>query len=177
MQLRSGAHLQQYTAEMQEYQKLMKEARGNDERMREVVAAYRAFMKEKDINPFAFIKPMLIQMPIFIGAFTGLRRFARDAHLTPGFMDGGIGPFVALHLPDPSFVLPLTSFALSAAAIWANPATTGIASAELTPNGQRLLFSTLSGVFMLAALSWPAVRCSSLSRAAPPRPVCACMLT
>ena len=65
--------------------------------------------------------------------------------------------FSSLHLPDPTFILPITSLSLSAISILSNPNMMGIPQAELTPGGQRLLLLTLGGVFGYVAVSMPAV--------------------
>jgi hypothetical protein len=95
-------------------------------------------------------------MPIFITLFTVLRTYAREAHLIEGVATGGTAWFPALHLPDPTGVLPIVSAVLSISSIAVNNNMQGIPQLELTPGGQRVLFGSLSGFFNLLTIFMPA---------------------
>ena len=60
-------------------------------------------------NPFVFLKLPLLQAPLFLGIFFGLKGMA-EAKL-PGFMDGGLAWFTNLTIPDPTYALPVASVA------------------------------------------------------------------
>jgi len=103
--------------------------------------------------------PALVQLPIFVTFFSTLRQAAYEAHLTPmhGLATGdGLLWISALHLPDPTFTLPLISSALSVVAIMINRNLQGAPQVDLTPGGQKLLFGALSVVFNLFAGWLPA---------------------
>ena len=62
------------------------------------------FMKEKNINPFNNIVPILFQLPFFMSMFLGLRGMANLP--LESMMSGGLYWFKDLTVPDPFYVLP-----------------------------------------------------------------------
>ncbi|KAK9821756.1 hypothetical protein WJX81_004573 [Elliptochloris bilobata] len=56
-------------------------------------------------NPVTAFTPILIQGPLLIGAFTGLRALAQ--HKVPSFVEGGALWFPDLSMPDPIYGLPV----------------------------------------------------------------------
>lgn len=160
LQLKGAARMQMHAEEMADYQKRLKvaQAKGDQSALQELIGEFRAFMKAKQLpSPFTFVRNILIQIPVFVGTFFAIRRLTRDAHLVPDFADGGAAWFTALHIPDPTYAIPLASLAFSCLSIWTNPNVVGIPQAELSANGQRLLFTLLGGVFSIVALKMPAV--------------------
>jgi membrane protein insertase Oxa1/YidC/SpoIIIJ len=152
--------MQMYAPQIADYQRRIVDvkARGDQTELQSLAMEFHAFMKSKGIpHPFTFIRNVLVQMPVYLGSFFAIRRLARDAHLIPGLNDGIPSWLPGLHLPDPTFILPAVSLALSWIAIWTNPNAMGIPAAELSPAGQRLLFSTLGGVFFFVGAKMPAV--------------------
>ena len=156
--IRSGARMQAHMDDIQQFQQKMTEAQaaGDKLRMLSVRADMTAFMKRNKISFLAAFAPLL-QIPFLIGMFWAVQRFARDAHLLDGFMDGGAAWFPALCAPDPTFVIPIAGVAMSIASVWTNPAVNGIPQAELTPRGQRILFTSLATLFSWVAFTFPAV--------------------
>lgn len=155
--VRTGARIQEATPEMTQFQAALAAAQaGSDKQVvQDLVARQRLFMKERGIRMRDIFLPLLVQTPLFISSFIALRTFAREAHLVPGFMDGGMLWFTALHLPDPYGLIPLTSVAMSSLAIALNPNITGMPQQGLTRGGQRLLFMTLSTLFQAVTLWMP----------------------
>ena len=62
------------------------------------------FMKEKNINPFKNIVPIMFQLPFFMSMFLGLRGMANLP--LESMMSGGLYWFKDLTVPDPFYVLP-----------------------------------------------------------------------
>jgi len=154
--LRAGAHMQGHMDNLQAIQRQM-QAAVSAEAKAEAAKAMRAYYLQHKINPVAMLKPLL-QLPVLLGAFWAIQRYARDAHLVPGFMDGGVLWLGALHLADPTGAVPVATMLLSVASVWANPNVQGFPQADLTPRGMRLLFSTLAGGFSYFTFFFPAVR-------------------
>ena len=63
------------------------------------------FMKENKINPLNSVFPMLVQFPIFISMFLGLRDMANLP--LESMMHGGLFWFEDLTIADPFYALPL----------------------------------------------------------------------
>jgi hypothetical protein len=155
--------------------------------MRRAMLERRAFMARHGLLMRYVMLPALVQLPVFVTFFSTLRQLAREAHLAPlqglaGGAASGVagGPpssalwLTALHLPDPTFALPVLSAALSALAIRINQNLQGVPQLDLTPGGQKVLFGALSVVFTLATALLPATvgprgrscrRCSAASSA------------
>ena len=72
-------------------------------------------MVEHDVNPLRNLKMPLMQLPIFLSMFYGLRGLAEVP--LPGLVDGGLGWFRDLSISDPYLILPFTSMLLTATVI------------------------------------------------------------
>jgi hypothetical protein len=128
------------------------------EAMRRAFADRGAFMRRHGLLMRYVMLPALVQLPVFVTFFSTLRQLAREAHLPP-LQGAATEPFLhlaSLHLPDPTFAIPLASAALAAAAIGINRNLQGAPQLDLTAGGQRLLFGSLSVVFNLATGVLPA---------------------
>ncbi|XP_021371293.1 mitochondrial inner membrane protein OXA1L-like isoform X1 [Mizuhopecten yessoensis] len=69
------------------------------------------FMKETNTNPLRSMMYPMLQMPIFLSVFIGLRKMAY--YPVESMMDGGLWWFIDLTTSDPLFILPfLTSATL-----------------------------------------------------------------
>jgi YidC/Oxa1 family membrane protein insertase len=65
----------------------------------------RALFKRYDVKPFASIAAPLVQAPIFIGMFFGMKKMPE---LFPDQLStGGLWWFTDLTVPDPTYILPL----------------------------------------------------------------------
>ena len=161
---RMGAWMQHHAPALAAYTDRLAADRkaGNKEAADATLKEYFAFMKAKDLNLISnIVAPLFIQLVTFASFFTGLRKLAEQAHLVPGLgtaqaVEGTW--LLALHLPDPLFVLPVASAALSVAAIAANPNMAGIPQAELTAGGQKVVFGAFATLFNLASAVFPSVR-------------------
>jgi YidC/Oxa1 family membrane protein insertase len=60
-----------------ELKRIKQEAKGDRQKESKMVMA---LYKEKEINPFASIGLLILQIPIFIGLYSGLRRIVNDPH-------------------------------------------------------------------------------------------------
>lgn len=72
-----------------------------------VLGTLQKLMKENNVSPFRPLLMPLIQMPFFLAFFYSLRKLA-DLPL-PQLKDGGFGWVSDLTVPDPYFILPITS--------------------------------------------------------------------
>lgn len=77
---------------------------GNRPAANEKQKEMQQFMKEAGVAPMKVLIGPLVQFPVFISFFVGLRRLSQSE---PGFVDGGVGWFVDLAARDPTFLLPL----------------------------------------------------------------------
>jgi YidC/Oxa1 family membrane protein insertase len=149
-----GDAIAAYSEQLQLYSK-----KKDSDGMRRVMLERREFMAKHGLLMRYVMLPALVQLPIFVTFFSTLRQAAYEAHLPPmhGLATGdGLLWISALHLPDPTFTLPLISSALSAAAIVINRNLQGAPQLDLTPGGQKILFGALSVVFNLATGWLPA---------------------
>src|SRR5918997_1190740 len=82
----------------------------NPQRQREEMAR---LYQDQGVNPLGGCLPILVQMPIFIGIFYGIRQFGgtpgRTAPEYPSFTEGGILWFQDLSHADPTYLLPIIS--------------------------------------------------------------------
>ena len=161
---RMGAWMQHYSETLTGFTDRLtaERAAGNKEGSAAVMKEYFAFMATKDLSLAKnIVAPAVAQLVIFASFFTGLRKLAEEAHLVPGLaaQQACEGTWLlALHLPDPTYALPIASAILSAAAIAANPNMAGVPQAELTPGGQKVIFGSMATLFNLAACTFPSVR-------------------
>ena len=149
-----GDAIAAYSEQLQIYSK-----KKDSDGMRRVMLERREFMAKHGLLLRYVMLPALVQLPIFVTFFSTLRQAAYEAHLPPmhGLATGdGLMWISALHLPDPTFTLPMISSALSAVAIMINRNLQGAPQLDLTPGGQKLLFGALSIVFNLATGWLPA---------------------
>jgi membrane protein insertase Oxa1/YidC/SpoIIIJ len=105
--------------------------------------------------------PMFGQIYLLTSFFTGLLKMANQAHLhgSVGLPQAVEGTWLlAMHAPDPLYVLPAVATVASIMATLANPNVQGMPAAGLTPGGMRLGLGALSGLFGLVSLNFPAVR-------------------
>src|SRR5262249_6954550 len=65
-----------------ELKKIKAAAKGN--RQQESMMMMELY-RERGINPFASLGPLLIQLPIFIGLYSGLQRIVKDPHALVDF--------------------------------------------------------------------------------------------
>lgn len=161
---RTSALLQYHQEALAEYNKRMEAAKaaGADAPAQQaLVKEYFTFMKSVGVNLFSgMMIPTFINVVIAGSYFTGLRKMAMQAHTIPGMLapEATAGTFLtALHLPDPTFILPAASVVFSVGAIYATSNIQGYPQAGLTPGGQKLIFGTLSTLFNAVAISFPAV--------------------
>lgn len=64
----------------------------------------QSFMRVAGVTPMKVLAGPLVQFPVFISFFVGLRRLSQA---DPSFATGGIAWFVDLAVKDPTFVLPV----------------------------------------------------------------------
>lgn len=108
---RHNAKVANNSPQMQVLQKKMTEARqsGNAMLTAQITNEMQIFMKEKDINPFKGLILPLVQAPIFISVFMGLRAMA--AAPVESMKTGGLFCFSDLTVCDPYYVLPVLTSA------------------------------------------------------------------
>ena len=163
---RTGALLQFHQDNISEYNKRMEtlKAAGDVPAQQAVVNEYFAFLKSVNINlGKGMVLPTFCNIVLAGSYFTGLRKMAVQGHTIPGLLEPSATAgwwLTGLHLPDPTYILPATSIAFSVAAIYATNNIQGYPQLGLSAGGQKLLFSSLSGLFNLLALSFPSVRLS-----------------
>ncbi|VDP86906.1 unnamed protein product [Echinostoma caproni] len=67
----------------------------------------REFMENQDVNPLKSMKLLIIQIPIFLSVFAGIRGMTSVP--VPSMREGGLAWFTDLTVPDPFYALPLIS--------------------------------------------------------------------
>jgi len=166
---RTGALLQCHQESIGEFNKRMEvlKAAGDKAAQQAVVKDYFAFLKSVDINlGKGMVLPTICNILLAGSFFTGLRKLALQAHTIPGLLEPSATSgwwLKALHLPDPTYILPASSIVFSIAAIYATNNIQGYPQADLSPGGQKLIFASLSGLFNIVALNFPAVRFGDLN--------------
>eukprot|EP00088_Acartia_fossae_P057945 TRINITY_DN6768_c0_g1_i1.p1 TRINITY_DN6768_c0_g1~~TRINITY_DN6768_c0_g1_i1.p1 ORF type:complete len:469 (-),score=71.82 TRINITY_DN6768_c0_g1_i1:642-2048(-) len=113
MSQRNVAHMHNHAKEMQRFQEAMTDARKRGDKLEQMQAAQdlQEWMKKKGINPFKNVLPGMMQIPIFISMFFGLRGMANLP--VPSLEEGGALWFENLTMIDPFYALPiLTSVSL-----------------------------------------------------------------
>ncbi|XP_055378658.1 mitochondrial inner membrane protein OXA1L [Condylostylus longicornis] len=108
---RNAAKMNNNLPQMQLLQLKMTEARqsGNAIESARYAQEMMHFMKEKDLNPFKNMLVPLVQAPIFISFFMGLRKMANAP--VESMREGGIFWFTDLTMSDPYFLLPVITCA------------------------------------------------------------------
>ncbi|KAA8495507.1 Mitochondrial inner membrane protein OXA1-like [Porphyridium purpureum] len=86
----------------QKYFKLANE--GNKDAVHEFRLQHQEILKKHDADPKKSVIPVLVQAPIFIGAFWALQHMAV---VTPGLTHGGVLWFTDLSARDPYLILPV----------------------------------------------------------------------
>jgi membrane protein insertase Oxa1/YidC/SpoIIIJ len=161
---RMGAWMQHYSETLASFTDRLtaQKSAGDKEGANATMKEYFAFMAAKDLSLVKnLLFPAVAQLVVFGSFFTGLRKLSAEAHLVPGLatQEAVSGSWLlALHLPDPTFVLPIATSVLTVVAIVANPNMAGIPSADLTPGGQKVVFGGLATVFNAISCYFPSVR-------------------
>ncbi|XP_060519920.1 mitochondrial inner membrane protein OXA1L isoform X2 [Cylas formicarius] len=108
---RNAAKMNNHLPQMQAIQLKMTEARqmGNSLETARYSQELMYFMKEKGLNPFKNMIVPLVQMPIFVSFFMGLRQMANVP--VESLREGGLFWFTDLTLPDQYFLLPIITSA------------------------------------------------------------------
>jgi YidC/Oxa1 family membrane protein insertase len=104
-----------------------------------------ALFKEHNVNPFASIFMPILQIPIFLGMFSALRKLA-DLPL-PGFKEGGFGWVTDLTLSDPYYILPITSILLQVTMF-----KVGIDGTGQNPSSARMMAHFRNGMLFLSPI-------------------------
>jgi YidC/Oxa1 family membrane protein insertase len=86
----------------------------------------QGLMKEHDVSPFRAFTLPLVQMPFFLSMFYGLRNFAYTP--LPQLKEGGFSWVTDLTMPDPFWILPITSMALTNLVLIVSPWCTDVRS-------------------------------------------------
>lgn len=158
LSVKTGAKMQAHTDNLSKFGDAVSAAKNSNDTnaIRTIMTERREYMKKNGLKMRYVFLPMLVQVPIFISVFRALRTFASEAHLVPGFSTGGTAWFPALHLPDPTGIIPITGIAFAVSSIVYNNNIQGIPQAGLTPGGQKVLFGGMAGLFGLVSLAFPA---------------------
>ncbi|XP_052248336.1 mitochondrial inner membrane protein OXA1L-like isoform X3 [Dreissena polymorpha] len=83
--------------------------KGNNVEVAKYAQQLREFMVQNEINPLKSLYAPLVQFPLMLSMFLGLRSMA--ALPVESFKSGGALWFTDLTVPDPYFVLPVVTFA------------------------------------------------------------------
>jgi YidC/Oxa1 family membrane protein insertase len=110
-------------------------------------------MKEHDVSPFRGMILPLVSMPLFISLFFGLRKLA--ALPLPQLHEGGFGWVLDLTLPDPLFILPVTSLAFQIL-VFGMGADSPAASSQRTMAHFRNFFIASSPLMLFFVAKMPA---------------------
>jgi len=94
--------------------------------------ALQGLFKKHDVHPLRAIKVPLVQFPVFLSMFYGLRRLA-EAPL-PQFLEGGFSWVTDLTATDPYLILPLLSVVLTNVVIRVGQTLVGGKRSALTPD-------------------------------------------
>ncbi|EME32365.1 preprotein translocase, Oxa1 family [Galdieria sulphuraria] len=103
--MRNAAIMNTIQPRLKEIQDLMFDAksRGKLDQAKQYQQEYMKVIKENDINPFRSMLGPLVQTPVFLAFFFGLRKMAETI---PSFQTGGTSWFEDLSKPDPLFLMP-----------------------------------------------------------------------
>lgn len=108
VQIKSSQKLQGIQPELQALQAQFP-GKDRDSRL-QLSEATQALYKERGVNPFASLWPLLIQMPILIGLFQALTRV--------DFLREGSFLWLEIAKPDPYFILPVLAAAFTFLSSW-----------------------------------------------------------
>lgn len=110
------------------------------------------FMKEKNIKPFSNMFPIMVQLPIFVSMFVGLRGLANLP--LESMMHGGLFWFEDLTIADPFYLLPLmTSTSMFLQFKYAAEG----ASLETAGPIAKVVFKVLPFILLPVTINFPAV--------------------
>lgn len=158
--LKHASRMQAVAPQMQGLMKRMTDAKaaGDATAMGVVQKKLLELFKEHDVSPFrSFLLPM-IQVPFFLSMFYALRKLAYLPF--PQLKEGGFGWVTDLTVPDPLYILPVTSIAFQILVLKLGADGSGGAS---NPGSQRQMAHFRNGMIVLSPLlvaftsSFPAV--------------------
>jgi len=111
MSQKNVAHMTAHSPVMAELQEKMTDARKRGDQMEMYQAGQdlQDYMNKNKISPFKNMIPVLIQMPIFLSMFFGLRGMSNVP--VPSMEEGGVLWFENLTMMDPFYGLPLLTTA------------------------------------------------------------------
>ncbi|GMK55032.1 hypothetical protein CspeluHIS016_0200880 [Cutaneotrichosporon spelunceum] len=113
----------------------------------------KTLMKEHDVSPFRSMILPLVSMPLFISLFFGLRKLA--ALPVPQLHEGGFGWVLDLTVPDPLYILPVTSLAFQIL-VFGMGADSPAASSQRTMAHFRNFFLVASPLMLIFVSKMPA---------------------
>ncbi|EIW71530.1 hypothetical protein TREMEDRAFT_37898, partial [Tremella mesenterica DSM 1558] len=133
-----NVRLQAVQPQMQALMIRLKEAKANDDQTTTQLTtqALGNLLKDNDVSPLRPLFPPLIQMPFFLGMFYGLRSLA--AAPLPALKEGGLGWVTDLTIPDPYYILPITSMLLTNLVFITGADGTGSAQTSTSANGMDM---------------------------------------
>lgn len=131
---RNAAKMNNVMPQMQVLQLKMTEARqcGNQLEVAKLSNELLVFMKEKGVNPFKNMVVPLVQMPIFISFFMGLREMANVP--VDSLKTGGLYWFTDLTVPDQFYIMPI----ITSLTLWAT-VELGADSAKLSSQNMMVM--------------------------------------
>jgi YidC/Oxa1 family membrane protein insertase len=150
-----NVRMQAVSPQFQGIMKRMKDSQAAGDQMGMALAQQnlRALMKEHDVSPFRGMILPLVSMPLFISLFFGLRKLA--ALPLPQLHEGGFGWVLDLTLPDPLFILPVTSLAFQIL-VFGMGADSPAASSQRTMAHFRNFFIASSPLMLFFVAKMPA---------------------
>ncbi|BEI79508.1 hypothetical protein CcaverHIS002_0100370 [Cutaneotrichosporon cavernicola] len=133
----------------------MKQSQAEGDQMGSALAQQnlRTLMKEHDVSPFRGMILPLVSMPLFISLFFGLRKLA--ALPLPQLREGGFGWVMDLTVPDPLYILPITSLAFQIL-VFGMGADSPAASSQRTMAHFRNFFLVASPLMLIFVSKMPA---------------------
>ncbi|CAK9783967.1 hypothetical protein CC85DRAFT_264851 [Cutaneotrichosporon oleaginosum] len=150
-----NVRMQAVSPQFQGIMKRMKDSQAAGDQMGMALAQQnlRALMKEHDVSPFRGMILPLVSMPLFISLFFGLRKLA--ALPLPQLHEGGFGWVTDLTLPDPLFILPVTSLAFQIL-VFGMGADSPAAQSQRTMAHFRNAFLVMSPIMLIFVSKMPA---------------------
>lgn len=118
---------------------------GNQELVKEKQEAQREFLRRIGISPGKTLLGPLVQFPVFITFFIGLRRMSQS---NPDFATGGTAWFMDLASRDSTFVLPL----LAGVSLLVMTELGGDAGGRMTPTMKK--FMRVAAAVSVPATAW-----------------------